>query len=478
MGFAEYEQYDALGLAELVRTGDVSPIEVVEEAIKRASDVDKKLNFIAHSSFELAREAASGFDQQKTILAGVPWFAKELASSWKGQPCTNTLPYLQDSVASRDSVIVERLKEAGVILVGKSTSPENGWSLATESSLHGVTCSPWDPMRTPGGSSGGSAVAVSAGVTPISDASDGGGSIRVPAANCGLIGLKPSRGRITLQPDIIDYWFGGAVIFGLTRTVRDTAALLDILEGGLPGEPYSKSKAAQTYLSQIENSKKTLRIAVVTDTPDHGTPLEDEVGQAVEKTATLLESLGHSVSAQPVPYDYWSLFKNYTDIIAIQTLAFFDAMAGVIGRPPGKSEIASLYWSMLEKGRGFSAVEYSNRIDTMRQHTITMAVLISSWDLWLMPTVSMLPRRHGYYDMELDIETYDDTRMGPDCCFTIPFNVSGMPAISLPMGSSTGGLPIGVQLVAPEGEELRLLQTARQLEQASQGFGTARRDRF
>jgi amidase len=470
MGFAEYEQYDALGLAELVRNGDITPLEITEESIQRASDVDEKLNFIAHNSFELARETAVRLSDREAMLAGVPWFAKELASSWEGQPSTNTIPFLRDCIASRDSVIVERLKEAGVILVGKSTSPENGWSLATESALHGTTCSPWDPARTPGGSSGGSAVAVSAGVTPISDASDGGGSIRVPAANCGLIGLKPSRGRITLQPDIIDYWFGGAVIFGLSRTVRDTAALLDVLGGGLPGEPYSKSKPERPYLSQIENSERALRIAVVTDTPSHGTPLENEVGEAVENTTALLESLGHSVISQPVPYDYWSLFKNYTDIIAIQTLAFFDAMTESIGRPPKKEEIAPLYWSMLEKGRRFSAVEYSDRIEMMRQHAAVMAALMSSWDLWLMPTVSMLPRLHGYYDMGLDIETYDDTRMGPDCCFTIPFNVSGMPAMSLPMGRSRQGLPIGVQLVAPEGEELRLLQVARQLELVLDGF--------
>ena len=470
MGFAEYEQFDALGLAELVRTGEVSPVEIIEESIKRASNVNKELNFIAHNSFELAREKASKFDQHKSPLAGVPWFAKELASSWEGLPWTNTVPYLQGCVAPRDSVIVERLKEAGVILVGKSTSPENGWSLATESSLHGITRSPWDPSRTPGGSSGGSAVAVSAGVTPISDASDGGGSIRVPAANCGLIGLKPSRGRITLQPDIVDYWFGGAVIFGLSRTVRDTAALLDVLEGGLPGEPYSKSKSARPYLSQMDRPIDPLRIAVVTETPDHGTPVDDEVGEAVEKTAALLESGGHTVSTQSVPYEYWSLFKNYTDIVAVQTAAFFDAMAEPMGRSLREEEIAPLYWSMLKKGRSFSAVDYSNQIETMRRHSLATSVLMSSWDLWLMPTASMLPRQHRYYDMELDIETYDDTRMGPDCCFTIPFNVSGMPAISLPTHRSKEGLPIGVQLVAPEGEELRLLQIARQLEQLSQNF--------
>ncbi|MCB1747057.1 MAG: amidase, partial [Gammaproteobacteria bacterium] len=238
MAFSEYGDYDAVGLAALVRAGEISALEVLEEAIARAERIDPQLNFLAHRAFDVARERARDPALPMGPLAGVPWLVKELATAWGGQPFTNSLPYLQDQVAPGDAVIVARLKAAGAVPFGKSTSPEQGWCLATESRLHGVTRSPWDPARTPGGSSGGSAVAVATRVTPVADASDGGGSIRVPAANCGLVGLKPARGRITLAPMTVDYWYGGAIIFGLSRSVRDTAVLLDVLAGGLPGEPY------------------------------------------------------------------------------------------------------------------------------------------------------------------------------------------------------------------------------------------------
>lgn len=466
MEFSEYGDYDAIGLAELVTSKQVSPREVIDEAIRRAMALNPDLNFLAHQAFDVARAAADDKNLPNGPLKGVPWLVKELASSWAGQPLTNTLPYLKDMIAPADSEIMRRLKAAGMIPFGKSTSPEQGWCLATESSLHGVTLNPWDPQRTPGGSSGGSAVAVAARVTPLADASDGGGSIRVPAANCGLVGLKPARGRISLQPLAVDYWYGGAVIFGVSRSVRDTALLLDILQGGSPGEPYRLPDPRQPFLNEVRTAPGSLRIAFVTATPDGGTRVDAQVIAAIERTVNLLEGLGHKVEPQPVPYDFWPLYKTYTSIIAAQTTAFFDAMADLVGRPATADDMANLYWTMIDKGRRLSAADHSNDIESMRQACCRMATTMTAYDVWLMPTLPMLPRTHGYYDLSLDVEIYDNTRMGPDCCFTAPFNASGAPAISLPLAMANEGWPIGMQFVGRDGDEATLIRLAAQLERA------------
>jgi amidase len=466
MTISEYGEMDATALSALVRAGELHPVEVLEEAISRAERINPELNFLAHEAFGAGRQAAADPALPMGPLAGVPWLVKELATSWEGQPFTNSLPYIKDMLGPVDAVIVSRLKAAGAVLFGKSTSPENGWSLATESSLHGVTLSPWDKKRTPGGSSGGSAVAVATRVTPISDASDGGGSIRVPAANCGLIGLKPSRGRITLQPTAVDYWYGGALIFGLSRTVRDTALMLDVLQGGLPGEPYRLSDPNRSYVDEAATNPGQLRVALVTDAPDHGTPVDPQIKAAVEAAGKLLEGLGHVVEPHSAPYEYWPLYKQYTALIAVQTAAFIDAMAAPVGRPATADDMANLYWTMVEKGRRMTATDHSNHIEGVRQMSCAMATTMDGFDVWLMPTLPMLPRTHGYYDTSLEIETYDETRMGPDSCFTAPFNASGAPAISLPLGMSDDGLPIGVQLVGRIGDEAGLLNIAGQLERA------------
>ena len=466
MAFTEYGDYDATGLAALVRAGEVSASEVLEEAIRRADALDPELGFLAHRAFDVARQTASDPALPAGPFQGVPWLVKELATSWAGQPYTNSLPYLRDFKAPVDAEIVRRLKAAGMVLFGKSTSPEQGWCLATESSLHGVTRNPWDVARSPGGSSGGSAAAVAARVLPMADASDGGGSIRVPAANCGLVGLKPARGRISLAPIAVDYWYGGAVIFGISRTVRDSALLLDVLASDVPGEPYRLPRPPRSFSAEVGAPPGRLRIAVVTATPDHGTPVDPQIKAAVEDAARLLESLGHAIEVQPVPFEYWPLFKNYTALIAAQTAAFIDAMAGAIGRAAGPDDMAPLYWTMIDKGRRMSAIEHSNQLEQMRAACCAFLARMAAFDVWLMPTLPMLPRTHGYYDMSLDVETYDETRMGPDCCFTAPFNAAGSPAVSLPLAWSREGWPIGVQLVGRDADEATLIRLAAQLEVA------------
>lgn len=466
MAIPEYDTLDATGLAALVRARELSPREVIEEAIRRAELVNPQLNFIAHRAYDDALAAASSKDLPDGPLRGVPWLVKELATSWAGQPWTNALPYMKDVVGPFDSLTLQRLKAAGAVPFAKSTSPENGWMLATESTMFGVTRSPWDPDRTPGGSSGGSAAAVAARVLPIAEASDGGGSIRGPAANCGLVGLKPARGRISLAPAVADFWYGGATILGVSRSVRDTALLLDVTHGHLPGEAYQIAPPSRPFVDEVGADPGRLRIAMVTETPAGGTPLDPQIRQAVLEAGALLESLGHRVEPQPVPYDYWPLMKAYTNIVATQTAGFFDAIAPIVGRAATRADMAPFYWSLCHKGRSFSGIEHSNHVEQVRVMSRECLGRMAAFDVWLMPTLPMLPRAHGYYDMRLDCDTYDDTLMAPDCCYTLPFNAMGSPAISLPLAMSAESLPIGLQFVGRDCDEAGLLRLAAQLEAA------------
>ncbi len=466
MAFEDYGDYDALGLAELVRTKKVSPREVMDEAIRRAEAVNPELNFLNHKAYELACETADDPKLPAGPLKGVPWLVKDLATGWTGQPVTNCCPYFKDVVSETDGEVLKRMKAAGMIPFAKTTSPEQGWAISTESSMFGITRSPWNLDRTPGGSSGGSAAAVIARVLPMAEASDGGGSIRVPAANCGLVGLKPARGRMSLSPAVADYWYGGVTFLCVSRTVRDTAALLDVTGGPLPGEPYQIPAPSRPFLQEVGAGPGKLKIAMITDAPDHGTSVDPQVEQAVTDAGKLMESLGHAVEPQPVPYDFWPLYKTYAEIIAVQTAAFFTAMAGTVGREATSDDMANFYWTMIEKGNSYSGVDHSNQVETMRQMCRDFVRRMTAYDAWLMPTVPMLPRTHGYYDMSLDVETYDDTLMGPDCCFTSPFNASGLPAIVVPMSLSEDGLPIGVQFVGRDCDEVTLIRIAAQIEQA------------
>jgi amidase len=462
----DYEKFDAIGLAEWIRSGEVSAAEVLEEAIRRAESANLSLNFIAHRAYEEARKRAAEGKLPRGPLYGVPWLVKELATLWQGQPFTNTLPWMREVIAPVDSLILSRLKNAGAVPFAKSTSPENGWMLATESSLHGITRNPFNLARTPGGSSGGSAAAVAARVLPMAEASDAGGSIRGPAANCGLVGLKPARGRVSFAPALADFWHGGATILGVSRTVRDTALLLDVTQGALPGDPYQLARPARPYLEETRISPGCLRIAIVTDIPAGGTPLDPEIKAAVSATGALLESLGHRVEPQAVPYDYPRLMEVYTAIAAAETAAFFEAALPMVGRPAERGDMAPMYWSMCEKGRATSGVQHALNIENMRQIGREIMGRMSTHDVWLMPVLPMLPRTHGYYDMSCEVEHYNRVLLGPDCCYTMPFNVSGAPAIALPAGMSREGLPMGVQFVGRDGDEATLIRLAAQLEAA------------
>ncbi|AVO36637.1 amidase [Pukyongiella litopenaei] len=457
-----YRSTDAVGLAQLVQAGQVSPAELVEAGIRAVEAMNPALNAIVHKLYVDARNAAGSVAPGASPLAGVPFLLKELASSWKGAPLTNSSRFLQGQVAQEDSVISARLRAAGLLLLGKSNAPENGWSITTEPVLYGPTVNPWDPARTAGGSSGGTAVAVATGMIPIAEASDGAGSIRVPASCCGVVGLKPSRGRVTLAP-FADYWAGGAYFLCNSRTVRDTAAYLDVIGGAMAGDPYAIAMPGQPYLDTIARPPSALTVGVVTASPD-GNPVHPEIVALIEQVAAVLGAMGHTVIEHEMGHDAAAAWKTYTDMTCVETAAMFAFLETVVGHPVTPEEVEPVTWAIIERGRNTSAIDHAGRIEAVRQIGRGVAQDLDRFDITITPVLTQPPRPVGYYDMSLsDLDTYN--ALWSDSVFMSPFNMSGQPAISLPLGMAAG-LPAGVQFVARMGDEARLLALSAALEQA------------
>ncbi|HEV2505617.1 MAG TPA: amidase [Mesorhizobium sp.] len=456
-----YVQSDALGLAELVQRREVSPLEVVETAITLIEHLNPRLNAVVHRLYDMARATAAKVDR-KAPFAGVPFLAKELGSSWQGAPLTNSSSYLKYHVADVDSETVRRARAAGLMLVGKSNAPENGWSISTEPKLYGATINPWKEGITAGGSSGGTAAAVASRMVQISEASDGAGSIRVPASCCGIVGLKPSRGRVTLAP-AGDFWYGGAYFLCHSRTVRDTAAYLDAVAGALPGDAYVPPKPAESWLELSRRAPKRLRVGY-TVTSNNGTAVDPQVRATVLSTAKALESLGHDVEEHNMALDGNDAWRTYCHMGPVETAAMFEELAGLIGRPVTRDDVEPITWAVIERGRSITGVEHVRDVEKLRQLSRAIAQDLSPYDIYVTPTLTQLPRPMGYYDMSMtDLDRYN--AKWSDAGFAYPFNISGLPAISLPLGWSQEGIPIGVQLVGRYGDEAALLAVSSELEQ-------------
>lgn len=457
-----YARADAVALAALVRAGEVTPADLVEAALAAIDRLNPRLNAVIHRLDAMARAQAAAVDRGAP-LAGVPFLLKELASSWEGAPLTNSCRFLKDQVAQADSEAVRRMKRAGLVLVGKSNAPENGWSIATEPALYGPTLNPWDPSVTCGGSSGGAAVAVATGMVPLAEASDGAGSIRVPASCCGVVGLKPSRGRVTLAP-FADYWAGAAYFLCNTRTVRDTAAYLDAIAGSLPGDPYPVAPPPGPYLERIERPPAALRVGFTVTDPS-GRAVDPEVQAAVRAAASCLAAEGHAAEEHDLTHDADALWRTFTDMTCVETALFFDAMEAVVGRPVAPGDVEPVTWAIIERGRATKATVHAGRIEAVRQAGRAIAGELHAFDLFLTPVLTRPPRPLGYYDMSIsDIDAYN--ALWTDAVFMYPFNISGQPAMSLPLAETASGLPLGVQLVGRHGEEETVLRAARVFEQA------------
>ena len=460
-----FDERDSLEMAALVKAGEVHPRELADEAIRRIEALNPTLNAVSIPLFDHGRKAAADPALPDGPFKGVPFLLKDLGTLWEGVPLTNSCPYLKDFVCPAGMTYTRRIEQAGFVLLGRSNAPECGWCLATEPTLYGRTNNPWNLERTPGGSSGGAAAALASRMVPFADASDGAGSTRVPASHTGLVGLKPARGRVTLEP-YPDYWYGGATFLTVTHTVRETAAYLDAVGGRVPGDVYYTEMPATPYLDEVGKDPGRLRIGVTLSAPD-GLPIHDEVAAAVRDAASLCESLGHEVEDRALDLDWERFWTTYTRMTAAQTAADFEDAEALVGRPVTEDDVAPLIWGLIRKGKAIDGPQHYRDVNALKLISRELIASLADCDLHLMPVIGHPARPHGHYPMTIDdADLYNAAHMGPDAVFTAPFNASGLPAMSVPLHMTADGLPVGVQLVGRECDERTLFRLAGQLEEA------------
>ena len=453
---------DAIAAAAAVRNREVSPVELVDDAIERIERVNPELNAVIAPLFDQARAEAAGALPDGPFR-GVPFLFKDLVSVRAGDPYHQGNMRLKElgHRATETTAYARRIVEAGFVTVGRTNTPEFGSLPTTEPVAYGPTRNPWNPEHSPGGSSGGAAAAVAAGLVPVATAGDGGGSIRIPAAACGLVGLKPSRGRVSNAPGG-ELWAGAAIELVVSRSVRDTAALLDVAVGPELGDRYWMPEPPESYLGQVGTEPGALRIGLTSGL--EGTPTAPELADAVTATGELLEQLGHHVDVdQPEALVEGDPNGNFVQVIAAATAHDVDRLAHVVGRPLTMDGVESTNWWFVEYGRKLSATDYLEALDWWYAFGRRM----TGWwadghDILVTPTLTRTAPVLGWFN---DRATSGD-RIRSFTPYTWPFNVTGQPAISVPLHHSSDGLPIGIQLVAAPGREDLLVRLAAQLEMA------------
>lgn len=469
--FPELRWLDATDTAAWIRKGEVSAREVTEAAIRRVEAHNRPLNAVVAETFDLALGALDG--SSAAPFHGVPFLVKDLGVS------LDTAPYSAGNRALRgagyrsqgDSGLIRRLRAAGFGFLGRTNSSELGTVPTTEPLAWGPTHNPYQLEHSPGGSSGGSAAAVAAGFTPVAHASDGGGSIRVPASACGLVGLKPSRGRISLAPGAGEAWAGCATDGVVSRSVRDTAALLDVLAGAAPGDPYTAPPPERSFSTAIAEPPPRLRIAVAWQEPRPGLTPAPECVEAVSRVAELLREQGHHVEhARPKAWDDTSVHRAFSQIVAAFTFRDVSGLGELLGRELREEEVEPMNWALAQRGREVSAERYLRSLDeihVLRRSYAEFFAGAEAFDVLLTPTMAVPPPPLGEVTASSDDPFRGFRRCVPMIAYTAPLNLAGLPAISLPLHTNAAGLPIGVQLVAAYAEEALLLRLARELEVAA-----------
>ncbi|HEV7527252.1 MAG TPA: amidase [Acidimicrobiia bacterium] len=453
---------DATAQAELVRNGTCSARELVDAAIDRIERIDPLLNAVIHRRFERARDEAPAANGP---FAGVPFLVKDAVCHTAGDPFHSGMQVLKDAnwIEAEDTWLATRFRDAGFVFVGKTNTPELATSITTEPLAYGPSHNPWDESRSTGGSSGGSAAAVAAGLVPVAHGNDMGGSIRFPASMCGIVGLKPTRARTTLGPDFGEYWGPLTHEFVLTRSMRDTAAVLDAVAGAAPGDPYTAPPPLRPFLDEVGAPVGRLRIGFRTLTPD-GKPSHPEVEHAVESTARLLSELGHDVDAAEIPELDDSYNQGFVTVLATAVARDIARWSARLGRDI-TNELEPINTFFATMGTQISSVEYVGAMELMQAWTRRVAAWWVDHDVLVVPTSPELPVPLGYVG-PTNPDPQLAARMGRLVEFCSPFDVTGQPAISLPLHWSDDGLPIGVQLVAAYGREDVLLRVGAQLEVA------------
>lgn len=458
---------DATALAELLRTRKAKPSEVVEDALRRIDAVNPKLNAVVTRMDEEARAVAKAYDsaEPKGPFFGVPMLLKDILGNCKGVLATSGSRMLADFVPQHDTEHVARLRRAGFVFVGKANVPEFGFLPTTESRLFGPARNPWDPSRTTGGSSGGSAAAVASCIVPVAHANDGGGSIRIPAACCGLFGMKPSRGRITLGPDLGDIMGGLVCEHAVTRSVRDSAALLDATEGPLAGDPYQAPRPVRPYVEEIRMAPGRLRIAFTTESVN-GAPVSPDCVEAVHAAVKLCEELGHEVVEAAPPLSGDMLTYAFTVLWTAGAAATIDGFGLMLGKSANPDTLEPTSLALAEAGRAHSASMYLVATTMLQQVTRQVAQFMETHDVWVTPTLTQPPLPLGSFEPKQGDPLSPIVTAGQFAAFTPLQNATGQPAMSVPLHWNAAGLPIGVHFVGRYADEATLYRLAAQLEAA------------
>jgi amidase len=457
---------DATAQAELVRKGEASPFELVDSAIHRIETLNPKLNAVIHERFEKARAEAVSPDLPAGPFRGVPYLLKDLLAQSAGDPFHEGIAGIarRRHVAKIDSEIVVRFRTAGLICLGRTNTPELGLIPTTEPDSSGPTRNPWDPSRSPGGSSGGSAAAVASGMVAVAHGNDAGGSIRIPASACGIVGLKPTRGRTSLAPEFGELGGGSVHQLALTRSVRDTAALLDALSDPAPGDPYFAPPPERPYIQEVAADPGRLRAGFMTAGPGGFVKPHPDCAEAVRQACDLLASLGHEVSeSYPTALDEGGFAHHFGVGFQAFTAHAFDWWQRETGHTLGPGDVEPLTWFMYEAGRALTAADYLRSVESMHAYSRRVAAWWLDHDVLVTPVLPEPPQVLGGYagdPLKAAVHAVKTVT------FTAPFNVTGQPAISLPLHWTAEGLPIGVQFVAAYGREDLLLRLASQLAQA------------
>ena len=462
MSIADYSDYDGLGLAELVAKKAVTALELTEAAIERIERHNPTLNAVVYKGYDDARKWAAG-DLPDGPFKGVPFLIKDLGMPVAGWPRSHGSKFARGIVDSEDCGLTRRYRQAGVIPLGKTNTPEYGITGTTESAHLGPCRNPWNPDHIAGGSSGGAASAVAAGIVPMAHASDGLGSIRIPAACCGLVGLKVTRDRNPNLPDGFDYAMGNVVDHVVTRTVRDSAAMLDATGYAEPGAPYPQPPKDRPYLEEITRGPGKLRIAWSSETPS-GRPIEPEIQAALERTAALLKGLGHEVIEKGLGIDYRALFAARGPSAAANFAAGMARLIDQVGREPEPDELEPLTWATLKVGRRQTGADVMRSMQEIRMLNRTTLAFFEDIDVYLSPVLGTPVPQIGFID-PVNLEPREvNRRQGRTFPFTPPFNFSGQPSLSLPLEMDAAGLPIGMMFSARYADEATLFRLAAQLE--------------
>lgn len=464
IAYSDYVTHDALGLAKLVRKKHVSAGELLDAAVARLDAVNPKINAEAFRFVDIAtKQLKAGVGDGP--FAGVPFMTKDLAVMVAGAPLSSGSRAWAGNVATMDSVLTERLRAAGFVIFGSTTSPELGLTATTENKVQGDTHNPWKQGYSAGGSSGGAAAVVAAGVIPMAQASDGGGSIRTPASCCGLFGVKPSRGRVPLGPLRTEGWNGMSVVGAVSRSVRDSAAFLDAVSGLEPGARYDSTHVPGGFRAALESEPVGLRIALWTKTWN-GEPIDPECAAAAQDAAKLCESLGHVVEEVQPPVDGAELVAAFMPILMTSVFKDLDDRGAARGAPVRDDEIEPLTAFYRARAAEVTGVQLQNAIAVQQRAAIRLAKFMERYDFVLTPTQGTPPPKHGVLSLsQPDFAQYgrDIGAFGP---YTALANHTGQPAMSVPLAMSGSGLPVGVMFLGRYGAEASLFSLAAQLEAA------------